>query len=363
VAAAEADPAFGGFYFDQKAGGIPTFVFAEPEPAAADDIRAMLPPGAALTIEIRPHAYAELRATADTIIEDLETWNSEHLEIMSVAVDVRTNSVLVGVQDLDGAISSEVARRYGLSVRFRQQSPAEADACTSISACWPPKGGFKIVASSDGGICTSAFVARRTDTDELTLVTAGHCLYVHGGSDVQWTHNGSTIGKSKQYIWESFKAADVGLIRISDASTTAMASNFRRFISNANVSPPTVSSLEDVASNSLQQVGYSVCRTGWASHRTCGEILYRQMANYSCVTGYTCRLINGTYEVDFDSTGGDSGGSMFSPLGPLGYGLHVHSDPDDDPDPHGWYTTLQNARDTLIDERGVTVNWCTTSLC
>lgn len=45
----------------------------------------------------------------------------------------------------------------------------------------------------------------------------------------------------------------------------------------------------------------------------------------------------------------------------VGYGLHVHSlDPEDS---KGWYVPLNWARKTLIDERGVTINWCLTSTC
>lgn len=82
------------------------------------------------------------------------------------------------------------------------------------------------------------------------------------------------------------------------------------------------------------------------------------------------RTIKKTIELDFDSTGGDSGGPVFSDLTEsVGYGLHVHSDVDDDPIPPGqdtrrsWYTPLDAARATLIDRRGVSITWCTTSTC
>ncbi len=50
-----------------------------------------------------------------------------------------------------------------------------------------------------------------------------------------------------------------------------------------------------------------------------------------------------TAGVDFDSTGGDSGGPVFAvaPSGGINritLGTHVHSDPDNQASAHGWYS-------------------------
>jgi Trypsin len=67
--------------------------------------------------------------------------------------------------------------------------------------------------------------------------------------------------------------------------------------------------------------------------------------------------------VDFDSTNGDSGGTMVSGATPIAYGIHVHSDEDTEPNARGWYTTVEYAQVTLSLERGVNIDWCITNAC
>jgi hypothetical protein len=358
VELAETSDAYSGMYIDQMDEGTPVFTFTEIPSQLMAEISSSLPPGTRVRAELRPYTRDGLLEVVGKIERDYETLGAAGIQVTALGVDEVHGVVLVGLADPTDAATERLTATYGDALRFRSLQPGRADACNSLADCWPPKGGMKIVSNSGGGICTSAFVARRTDTGELALVTAGHCIATWGGSEIQWTHGGNVIGKSKQYVWQSFTNADVGLIRINDDATADMAGNYRRYISDN--SPITVSSMTGVGST--QQPGFQVCRMGWTSKLDCGTILYTGVARYSCV-GTDCRLINNTNEVSFDSTGGDSGGSVFSALSTIGYGLHVHSDDDNAPDPHGWYSPLNQARSTLISVKGVTINWCVTATC
>jgi hypothetical protein len=123
-----------------------------------------------------------------------------------------------------------------------------------------------------------------------------------------------------------------------------------------------VRALISVIGHSGQGVGTYVCRSGMGTnHATCGHVVLKNVTRESTV-GATTKLIEFQFEVDFDSTGGDSGGPMYASN--AGYGLHVHSDDDDDADPHGWYSSLEFARSEYYNfSGGVTYNYCLSSTC
>jgi hypothetical protein len=76
-----------------------------------------------------------------------------------------------------------------------------------------------------------------------------------------------------------------------------------------------------------------------------------------------------TMEVDFDSTGGDSGGPLFYTVpgggttNRIALGTHVHSDPDGTPNAHGWYSPIDTGRDTYNALWGYSYTMCFTSAC
>jgi hypothetical protein len=117
-----------------------------------------------------------------------------------------------------------------------------------------------------------------------------------------------------------------------------------------------------------QKVGDAVCRMGATSGRTCGTLTVWSVRNKSCVAADSvCRWIDHTMEMSFDSTGGDSGGSVYqfspTPGYVIGYGTHVHSDVDGTPGANGWFSAIGDGYATHFEKYGWTYTVCTSSGC
>jgi hypothetical protein len=72
-------------------------------------------------------------------------------------------------------------------------------------------------------------------------------------------------------------------------------------------------------------------------------------------------------EVDFDSTGGDSGGPVVAPItsssNKIALGTHVHSDADGTPGAHGWYSPIDVGEYLYRSMHGTGYLVCTTAAC
>jgi hypothetical protein len=98
----------------------------------------------------------------------------------------------------------------------------------------------------------------------------------------------------------------------------------------------------------------------------CGAISAENVTNLSCKSqGVDCRPILHTWEVNFDSTGGDSGGPMYvrTISQDIALGTHVHSDPDGTPGANGWYTPIGWGVDAYRVQFGFTYSICVTASC
>lgn len=289
------------------------------------------------------------------------------------------NKVVVGVMDLTQPRREVLRERYGPGIKVEDDVPAVADACTDDHNCWPPMGGIEIMPSFNiNRWCTSAFVARIQSTGQKVLITAGHCIWANKGSDEQLEHDNHNIGKAKDWVFEDEATADVGIIGMyNTVQDQFLHPAFNRFMRGPSV--PTIGTLVGTVAGEQQAEGFLVCRMGRTSHKDCGMIVKELSKNESCAKNVNnvekCWDIRKTIELNFDSTGGDSGGSVYSnsEVGQesgIGYGLHVHSDPDPPaaiPDGQltrrSWYSPLNWARQTLIDYDGVTINWCLDANC
>lgn len=356
---AQAQEGFAGIYMDQRSGGVPVFQFAGTAERHRDPLADLLPVGTAFRLEIVPSSWEQLDSVQEALDQGVENLAAEGISITRTAIVPSLNSIVVGVRDLEAGDAAYLKERYGPPIVVQEESAAVADACTGFADCWPPKGGIRITQGS--AYCTSGFLARRHDVNRVVVVTAGHCIATNGGEGAIWKHDGRTIGPGKQWVWTAYANSDVGLVNIYDSVSSTMTS-FNRYLAKA--SPVEVLSLTYVLPATSQHEGYLVCRVGATSGRNCGTIVGDDVSMLSCV-GSRCYLILHLKEVDFDSTSGDSGGSVFSKVTDgVGYGLHVHSEVDTNPPPrHGWYTPLTRARSTMSSVHGIDISFCITSSC
>ena len=298
----------------------------------------------------------DLEKLRTAVRDALPEFKAIGVEIIFTGVRVRTNSLLVGVHELEPGDIDLLTSRFGPGIEVRDQQRAQADVCT-LASCWPQKGGFKVYSIANPSVvCTSGFVAK-SESGAYGLITAGHCTYK--GGPLNWAHDSAahTIGTTSGNTWLEGANADVAFIYMNYASNP----------------PPTVKNYylpQDGQINSLTQVvesadqleGSVVCRTGVTWGRDCGTIFDANTDNESCINNNSvCRTIHHTWEVDFDSTGGDSGGPYNFGIS-TGYGTHVHSDPDG-PGAHGWYSPLGWGRTAFFQQFGVFWSFCRSSNC
>jgi len=299
------------------------------------------------------------------------TLSGEGIEVNSIGIDTTNNAVIVGLKVATEEDEARLTSEFGQSLTFRQQNPAADDTCTSVAACWPPKGGFEITASQSLGThCTSGWIVKRTDQSATRqILTAGHCIFAGGGGGAPWFHgasSGTSIGDGQSNTWVGSGShdADVGLVGIVTTKVPPIRNQFIWGLSGG----PLVSSVTQQFTHDLQWVGDGVCRFGITSFRDCRLITMEDVARRSCYLG-TCKWIDRTWEVSIDAQGGDSGGPVYFNYGAAPYianGTHVHSDDgpyDPGPNGRGWYTPVDLGRANYLAVSGITYNICLTSAC
>lgn len=354
------DPDYAGIFIDQKNAGRPVFMFKGGTQRQQTEIASMLPPGTTVDIRTVDRSYADLETLQARIEAAKEELAREGITVMLTGISPSTNSVVVGIENLTAEMVGVLNERFGAGLSVRDEDPGIADACISVSNCWPAKGGIKMYWALDSSrYCTTGWIGKRSDMTKYVVVTAGHCLEVNGGSGGEWRHNGNQIGTALNETWSEGANADVGLVQTSTSGTPATKNQVL-------ATPPSlVTSVVGVRDSSEQFQGDAVCRVGATSDRDCGTITVVDVANPSCV-GATCKTINHTKEVSFDSTGGDSGGPVFqyTPASTvIAYGTHVHSTADGIPGAHGWYSTITWGRVTYSGFFGYSYSICLTSAC
>ncbi|MFN8520358.1 MAG: hypothetical protein U0667_13400 [Chloroflexota bacterium] len=366
---------YAGVYVDQLRDGLPVFLFTGDADRYRDEIAERLPKGIEFETRTVERTWDELLDLQARISSDDEELAKDGIRYVRAGVDTEHNRIIVTLQDPDERQEAIIHDRYGDFVGVQAGTPATADACTSRYHCWPPMGGINIVPTTwSDGFCTAGFFARRTDSDQLVLATAGHCLWGPGeiGDDIIWEHDGHNIGIGRERVYQDGHDADIGIINVYQSvedlfEPPASDPSVHRYLSADT--PPVVQYMSNTLIGENQSQHFLVCRFGRTTPggRTCGQIISPITDNLSVArakgaTTSQSKQIMKTIEVDFDSLPGDSGGPVFSDVTEsVGYGLHVHSGTP--AQSKSWYVPLNWARKTLIDDRSVTINWCLTSTC
>jgi hypothetical protein len=342
-------PDYSGMYFDQRRGGVAVFLVTQDAMASAQQIGSLMPNGAPYEVQTVPATLHALEATYATIGSELPALQAS-MPITTVEVDVKSNSVVVGLRSPVAGAETTLRDRYGDRVSVQVTGSIQEDSCTSRNNCGgtstdPWKGGIKIfLAGNQGFWCTSGILARRGSN--LVMITAAHCL-VNSPADYgdNWKHNtndprkigdalGGTIGDANGYPGDGCSPchADVGWIDIDTHSTVTpldlfLADNNGQYVWGVIGTPGD--------NDALQQVGSLICRSGAKSGWICGQIDVLH-ASKSNLDGHNVTDLRRT---DFDASPGDSGGTMNN--GHQFLGIHNDSkDGVDPPDPgNSWYST------------------------
>ena len=323
---AASQPGWAGVYTDQRAGGVPVFMFAGDPEEHRDGIASRLPAGTEYSLERVPRTRLELESLKAHVAAEWEALEVAGIDVLSVGIATRSNVVSVGVLGLTDGERSELLSRFPSGVSVKSESPIELDACTSRAACGAPiKGGLKIV-DINGAYCTSAYIGEQDNFNpaHLRVVTAGHCIELGGGVGAGWKHNSSTFGYATAETWATGADGDVGVIDLAN-----LYPNDNLFYASSNTDIRAFTSFALLAEMAEDDF---FCRSGAKTGYRCGRVVEEDET--LDVEG---RLIDHQWRVDFDASPGDSGGPYW--FGNKFFGIHSDSTHDLAAPPRfAWYS-------------------------
>ncbi len=388
------DGSWAGFYFDQHARGIPVFLFAGDVSAMRSRVADQLPDGMDFAVEQVPRTLSQLRETRDAIAASFDDLRAAGIRVMSAGLDISDNQVVVGIEGLTDSSKREVLSRFGEGLRFEERKPAQSDACP-VSNCRPIKGGIKMVGSQTGKPCTAGFIVRRETNNALSMLTAGHCIWVQdpNGNPLgdNWYHlDAGAPNDFGENLYHTFvnppgaqpTEGDVGLIDLFSNELPAIRNRIFTDFSGGVVHSVTGWIFDDD-----QTEGSQVCAYGYRSD----EFLVGSTA-YKCTTirlfdeiMHSCApLPNGDDECfdighvnvySYNLMPGDSGGPIvkrpnLSSLDVKMMGTHVHSLDNNKNGPptlgeDGWYTPYGYGVLAYITDSGAPGGYalCVTAAC
>jgi hypothetical protein len=346
-----------GAYMDQQAGGIPVLLTTGDVDLARSRLVDRIPDGIEFRVLRVTRSRAELEELQRTVWEDRPTLRSDGVRVTSAALDIRNNTVVVGIDGLNATATNRLAR-YGSGVVARNEAAdSKLDACNSRNDCWPMKGGIKMYEQARPvSFCTTGFIVRPSGpwTTTRRVLTAGHCLELAlEGVGADWYHASTRIGYGQSETWANLADADAGLVSagsISGSDNMVMAAG-----------TSAVRTVIGWISTNAQNTGDFICRAGAKTGFWCGNITLENRTRD--VDG---KNIEHQWVVNFDADGGDSGGPYLTYANTSdarAWGIHSDSLPDDTP-PGGeaWYSPMGWVFDTLI-ANGTPVVLCIDADC
>lgn len=366
-------PQFAGAFIDQKAGGVPVFLFTGDLDSHRSNIEKSLEQPIDFRVEMAKRSMSELLAQQEVIEARRQNLKVAGTPVVETAIRTDINAVVVGIDGLSAGRKASVTAVGGAGLVFENSKPAHSDACTNGNNCPPIKGGIAITAASGPG-CTSGFIVKQSGTSTLRVLTAGHCLDVAGDVGVDWLHDGVKFGDAMNDTWQPgyVRTADVGLISILAAQRALMTTDNIMHGGNGRLY-----AVVGQHNGSAQAVGMTACRYGRTGGYKCGAINALFANRESCVgvrPNETCVTVTKTIRANFDSLGGDSGGpwwyykNLEPGIGAIALGTHVHSSyeetPYQDPTPwHSWYSPIDIGATQYLANWDITYTLCRTDPC
>lgn len=369
---AAAHPSYAGAYIDQQRHGTPVVLSTDP-PSMMASLPEQLVDGVRFEIVLAKWTLEELTAARDLLVGEMSALEQQDASIQYVGIDIRANAVSVGV---DASSVLPPSLPGGVDVKVSTVAPVTLDACTDMAHCWPMKGGIRVrLVANTAYKCTSGYMARRTDTNALVVVTAGHCLALANNSGTDyWGHKtnpsaANNFGHELANTWFNDSLADVGLLTL-DADAVAALDGEEKNTLHA-YDPSTNYPVLGVRSAAYQLPGDAVCRMGWGTWhatgqgRTCGIVGSVTDARLkSCESGLSCSTyIKHQWKVSFDSVAGDSGGPVYQQKSgyDIAYGTHVHSGSGSGA--VGWYSPIEWGIAAYSTVKSYTYSVCISSGC
>lgn len=230
--------------------------------------------------------------------------------VTSVGIDLGTKEIQVGLDnsklttDSAVSISKQIGEMMPKNAKWHYVlTDRETNEVCNQQICTPLVGGNKIV-SSTGSQCSVAFEATKLGVSGF--VTAGHCVDGLVGSSV-FDANTAFVGTVNSETRYSGTDCDCAFINTSPTA-----------IDNKIWVGGSTRTITSYTSSSNQSDDF-VWKSGYATGITNGQVTAINVTTYDFTFGWTDKLVRASY----GSSGGDSGGSVYS--GSSIYGVHVGS--------------------------------------
>jgi hypothetical protein len=313
-------PNFAGMYIDQTAGATIDIAVTQDSATFRRGAGLSAPADATLRFRTVANTWRQLEAAKHAIDSSLRARNPGARGIVSVAIDVRRNTVKVGI-DPSQVQAEAIATRFGRDVvEVGPAEPVELTACTGWSNCaekpWRGGLGIRRVGSAYFSDCTSGFVVRQSNGGAgRWLLTAGHC----GDKFQTWEHsNGVDMGQITADTFVAGSGSDAATIDINDGWGGNV-------ILIDNVINRSITSGQALNTDNY---GDYTCHNGVTTHSevggfVCGPLEWKDLTRCYTELGGGCIFHLRRVIVRVD--GGDSGGSVFAGNQALGI-VHAGSD-------------------------------------
>lgn len=297
-------PGFAGFYFDHKAGGVPTLLSTRVE-SAESALGGAIGGELSRLVRVRPAVwtYQQLEDAVDRLgglmAQGIEYKGYDFANVTLVRLDTLNNRVVVGVDPAVFGPSVEAAIQEWLPVPVmaEPQERPQPEVCTSRSNCMGPlRAGVEIWRTGYG--CTLGFgVWYGSDKQYLT---AAHC----GGTGA-WTHSTMTIGTAQQSAC-IYMGSDAVRIQAAEGQVSnriyQTPTTYRTVVGSTN---PIVGSMVCVSGMHSSNCGTTV--DDYILHSLCGQVVKGAWGNYAAQSG-------------------DSGAPIYQPLaGRQAWAIGIHS--------------------------------------
>jgi hypothetical protein len=194
---------FGGMYTD-NAGTLVIAATPDSIEQARSAARQAPREAAVRVVEVR-WTLAELLAVQTRISADKAALRRAGIDVHTLASDIPSNTVQIGVRNARPSAARHLAARYGPMVRIMTTGAPEA-ACVRSDCPNPLKAGLAIAVSLG---CTSGFGAR--DGSNYFLMTAAHCGTLH----TPMTHNSVEYGTIQRRSFADGGTVDASAARIN----------------------------------------------------------------------------------------------------------------------------------------------------
>lgn len=310
------------WYEHDKAGRLQIGMTAAASRLKADVLRIVDALGIAADTDLVGVRYsmAELERIQDDVRRSLGT--------MITAGRARTsrnpklNSIVVtAIHNLPATEEALLKRIWtdGVTLRRVAGSTLEGtlDTCT-IKYCDPPLRGGRMLVPTFGFGCTAGFTARhRVHTNELLLMTAGHCIHFSGGFGTIWG------ARDEAQVWHSIGPVYGGVFGPRDAGVIHVVENYWKAIPPAAAvvaqSAPQMPANPNykIRFDSQSMLGQTLCQSGAKLGTQCAIV-----SDLGADHVFGGVLLTNLGELDrCDTQYGDSGGPIFKSQ--RAFGLHV----------------------------------------